>query len=846
MERKDVWKWGLLAVLVAGSLHLALPPEKINLGIDLMGGTSFVVEIDASEIERDIRRRADGEMTEKMFQSEMENRLRDAQERALTVLANRINELGTREPIIYPERGSQRIVIQLPGASDQERREAEEIIRRVAFLSFHIVHKDSTSLSQRLMDERMALPGYRIVDFDGQPYYERDPGSQAGAMPDPRRMFPDGKAPLNHVFLLHKNFMEKAQRELYSPICVRQIHEFTGDLLTDARVELTPLGEPYVSIEFDGRGARLFHDVTRDYGPGGLRNRDSQVGYRLAIALDHVVHSAPEIKDAIAGGRAQITGSFPSDEAYKLAMVLRTGALPAPVKIAERRQVDPALGADAVRKGLLSILVAGLAVVVFMLLFYRLSGMVADIALILNLALLPLGMVLVSGFLGVFLGTRAGGNPFALPVLTLPGIAGILLTIGMAVDANVLIYERFREEFKQGKRFWSAISAGYDRAFVTILDANLTTLLTGVILFVFGSGAIRGFAITLCAGILVSMFTSLVVTRMFFKLIGSGTKLKTLSMGTLFRETAIDFMARRKTAALVSLVVIAASWGLLLTRGLQNPAAVMGIDFVSGSSVTLSFDTEHRPDVESLRRALEQKGVSGPQIQYQREMNEDTEFLVVNTAFVEGAEKTEVRDLLVEAFPEARFAVQEQSDIAPQIGAQMKWQALKAIVIALAGIVLYISMRFQFGFATGAIVALVHDVLATAGIYVLLGGKISLPVVAALLTIVGYSVNDTIVIFDRIREDLRLVRNRSFVDICNLSVNQTLSRTLLTSFTTLLATGLLLWLGGGAIRDFALTLCIGVVVGTYSSIFIATPVMLWWQKDKKPEFGATAGGGAGK
>ncbi len=842
MERRDVWKWGLLTLLVAASLALVLPPgEKINYGIDLMGGTSFVVDIDPAEIEAEILRREGTGITEEQLKSEISNALRDAQERALIVIANRVNEMGTREPIIYPERGSNRIVIQLPGASDEERREAEDIIRRVAFLSFHMVHRDSELLSRSLMEERISLPGFKIIEYEGRPYYEQDQEAtrEAAALAvDPRRRFPDGKAPLNYMFLLEKVFLDRIKREVYHPICVRQIHEFTGDLLTNARPELSQFGQRYVSLELNNAGAILFHQITRDYGPGGPRNRDSETGYQMAIALDHIVHSAPVINEPIPGGRAQITGSFPGDESHKLAMVLRTGALPAPVRIIERRQVEPSLGIDSRDKGLTAIMAAGIGVLVFMLLYYRMSGLVADLALILNMALLPLGMVLVGGFLGVFLGARAGANPFSLPVLTLPGIAGILLTIGMAVDANVLIYERFREEFKLGKRFGSAIAAGYDRAFVTILDANLTTLLTGVILFIFGSGPIRGFAITLCAGILVSMFTALVFTRMVFKLIGAVSKIETLKMFCLIRETAVNFMDKRKIAAIASLTVIVVSWSMMIWRGVQDPASVFGIDFVSGSSVTLGFEQSQRPDVDAIRAALQDAGLAGAQIQYQKEMDEDKEYLVVNTAFVEG-EKTEINDILSPAFPDAKFKVLQQSDIAPQVGAELKMQALKAILIALAGIVIYISFRFQFGFATGAIAALVHDVMATAGLYVLLGGRISLPVVAALLTIVGYSVNDTIVVFDRIREDLRLVRNRTFKDICNLSINQTLGRTILTSLTTLIAVGMLLVLGGGAIRDFALTLCIGVLVGTYSSIFVATPVALWWHGDKKPDLGSS-------
>jgi SecD/SecF fusion protein len=465
-------------------------------------------------------------------------------------------------------------------------------------------------------------------------------------------------------------------------------------------------------------------------------------------------------------------------------------------------------------------------------------GIVANLALILTLVLLPLGMILAAGFLGIFAADVMQRGPVQLPVLTLPGIAGILLTIGMAVDANVLIFERIREESGGGKRLWTAITAGYDRAFVTIIDANLTTLLTGIILFIFGSGPIRGFAVTLCAGILVSMFTALVVTKLLLGLVAKYTKLKELKMLAIIKATNIKFMNMRALAAIFSAIVILGSWAFLISSGMKSPGNVLAVDFTGGYSLTHSVKEE--VEVETLRSALEAAGLSGIHVQYQRELQSGGDsYLQVKTSedLVNGGSPVDVvRDVLA-GYPQGGFVLEQEDKVGGQVGNELKKRAVKSIIMALLGIIVYLWIRFEFGFAVGAIVALAHDVLFTVGVYSLFGRQLSLPIVAALLTIVGYSVNDTIVVFDRIREDIRLVRNKSFKDICNLSINQTLSRTLLTSITTLITVSMLLVFGGGAINDFALALCIGILVGTYSSIFVATPMVLLWYRDRKPDFG---------
>ncbi|MCK5528952.1 MAG: protein translocase subunit SecD, partial [Kiritimatiellae bacterium] len=614
-------------------------------------------------------------------------------------------------------------------------------------------------------------------------------------------------------------------------------YELSGDNLKNAWAELTGMGQSVIKLEFDSKGRKKFGVVTSDHAPGGPRNPDPNNYHQLGIVLDGTLFSAPRINSAIFSGSAEISGNFTTVEAKRLANVLRAGSLPAPVKIVETRFVAPSLGEDSINSGIKAILMGAAIVLAFMLIYYMFCGIVADIALLLNMILLPLGMIVAAGFLSM--GHVGGGGVVRLPVLTLPGIAGILLTIGMAVDANVLIFERIREESRSGKRLWTSIIAGYDRAFITIMDANLTTLLTGVILFIFGSGPIRGFAVTLCAGILVSMYTSLVVTKMLFATVANKKSEKTLKMLRIVKDTKIDFVSFRKICAVLSISVIVVTWGMMVVKGVDSPNKIFGVDFTGGAAITYTFD--EAVEVGAIRDALDKAGIMDANIQYQQELEKDGDaFLLIKASDVTvDGEKTAIAvdKCMTENFASAGFVIAQADEVGPQIGKELKSRAVWSIVMALLGIVIYVSFRFELGFAIGAIVALTHDVLITVGIYTLFGRQLSLPIIAALLTIVGYSVNDTIVVFDRIREDLKLKRNMSFKDICNLSINQTLSRTILTSITTLITVVMLLVFGGGAIFDFALALCIGILVGTYSSIFVATPVVLFWYRNRKPDLG---------
>ncbi len=724
----------LVAVVAAAAVWFAYPPfdvrdgegkvtkeGKINLGLDLQGGMHLVLEVDVSKLEP--------------------NAAKDAPQRAIEVIRNRIDQFGVLEPVIHLQ-GENRILIQLPGITDRDR--AKDIIGKTAHLEFRLV-SDNPELVKSAMDKE-APEGYEIKTLEGR----------------------DGR---KETLLVEKEAV------------------MTGDLLVDATTEFSQegFGQPYVSLELNEKGAQIFADTT------GIN-----VGRRLAIVLDGEVYTAPVIRERIPSGRAQISGNFSIQEAKDIALVLRAGALPAPVKIIEERTVGPALGKDSVEKGIRSILMGGISVLVFMLVYYLVAGAVADLALVLNI-------LIIAGVLAYFKAT-----------LTLPGIAGLVLTIGMSVDANVLIFERIREELKLGKAIRAAIHAGYDKAFWTILDSNVTTLIVALILFQFGTGPVRGFATTLSVGILASMFTALFVTRLIMDIITSGSKgLKNLKMLQFFNSPNIPFVKIRKAAYILSLVVIVVGMSSFIRKGAEN----YGIDFTGGT--LQQFEFKESVEVGAVRRVLSGIGLGDSVIQ---QFGEGRDFVIRSVS----DRSEDIIEALSEKFGKDKFDVMRVESVGPAVGEDLRKAAFMALIYAMIGICVYISLRFEFRFAITAIVALIHDVLVSVGMVALTGREISLPVIAALLTIVGYSINDTIVLFDRIREDRKFMRKSSMSEIVNVSINQTLSRTVLTSLTTLLVVICLYVFGGKVINDFAFVLLVGVIVGTYSSIFIACPLLLDW------------------
>jgi SecD/SecF fusion protein len=565
----------------------------------------------------------------------------------------------------------------------------------------------------------------------------------------------------------------------------------SGKNVASAFRSVDQLGRPVVIIEFNAEGRDKFGKLT-----------EQNIGRRMAVVLDGEVYSAPVIRTAIYGSCEISGGNMSITEAEELASVLKN-PLENPVAIVDERGVDPSLGASSVRSGFTAGWISIVAVALFVLLYYRWLGLVAVFGLMVNILIL-LGLLAQFGF-----------------TLTLPGLAGLILTIGIGVDANVLVFERIREEMNRHRSGIETVTSGFQHAFSSILDANVTTVIAAAILFWYGSGPVQGFATVLCLGIFSSMFAALVVSRTGAEwLADKGGKAK-LHMFRLFEEAKFNFLGWRRPAYVFSLLMLGAGIAAVAVRGVN----ALGVDFTGGDLVTLSF--QEKIDDGRVRSSL---GNLAEVAQYQRSPVGQDEILSLRTAFGNGEPAVAK---LQQDFPSAGFTQIQLDKVAPIVGEELKKNALIALILGVVGVFLYVAWRFEPTFAIGAIVALIHDVLISLGLFVLLGRELSLPMVGAILAVAGYSINDTIVIFDRIRETFRGGLHGNKAEAMNLAINQTLSRTLMTSATTFLAVLVLFLFGGRVINDFALILLIGIVVGTYSSIFIASPIALFAGGRKK-------------
>ncbi len=862
LDTPSIIKWAILAVLVAFSCYVTFPAkEKVRLGLDLKGGTSFTVQIDEQKLVEDLEAEAyrTKNVTPETATPELKTNITatakaraqqimsESDDLTLEVLRKRIDAIGTNEPIIA-KADNHRILIQIPGADEAQAAAAEASVKSAAFLEFRLVHKENETNARKILDSEATPEGFVRSTCNGEPCFVR--ADNYSALYDADSNFQKKSlykmaAAAGVDVLVYECVLEEVGKDdvagqvAYVPMFLSRTpaNKLSGDTVTKA----TPskeLGKTVVNLEFNSEGAKKFATLT-----------GKNVGRQLAIVLDDVVRSAPRLNERISGGRCEISGNFTWKEATDLAGVLNAGALKAPIRIIEKRTVSPSLGAEAVSKGTTSAVIGVVLVLAFMLCYYFACGVVADTALILNMILWPAGMIIASGVMSVFVFDGTGSSSLGqLPVLTLPGIAGLVLSIGMAVDANVLIFERMREEFRAGKTAKGAVASGYDRAFLAIFDSNLTTLITGVILFIFGSGPIRGFAVTLCGGIIISMFTALVITRLIFNLTTKDTT-KPFKMAQWVSENiSFDFFKWSKKACIASAAIIVVTLGIFVARAFSNPASVMAVDFTGGVALTYNaIDAEGKNvelDTEKVREVVAATGVTDQTIQ--SSTGADGVQTLVKTSTVnlpqtnDKGETVEVASSLVieqaldKAFPECKVTLDSEDRVGSQIGSELKKDAFWSIVVSLICIIIYVSFRFQFGFALGGVVALAHDALITLGIFTICGCQVSLTTVAALLTIVGYSINDTIVVFDRIREMMARDEDTPFPELVNKALNMTLSRTVLTTLSTLLPVGALYFFGGAAMHDFAFALFIGLIVGTYSTLFLAPTVMLAWYRGKRP------------
>jgi len=824
-------------------------------------------------------------MTDKEVQSILEKKLDESIESAFEVIRKRIDKFGVTQPNIQRIGKSARILVELPGAKDVER--VKVLLSGTAQLEFYETHTFSeaaqyliavngklkeaivaddvtaeTSADDLLGTENDSIkkaneknPLFEVLSLNPYGFQGQKATRLAFAkVSDTAKI----NGFLNSTKNLRTGVIKNAKYRWgilftagdkagfgipeddinkYVPLyALKSDRDGTpamlGDVLTDARQQYTQVGDAAVGLSMNSLGAKQWEELTGNV---------AKQGNAIAIVLDDVVYSAPGAGQAISGGQTEISGSFTLNEAKDLANVLRAGKLPASADIIQSAEVGPSLGQDAIDSGQMSFILALLMVFVWMVFYYGKAGLYANIALALNILLI----------FGILAGLGA--------VLTLPGIAGIVLTIGMSVDANVLIFERIKEELALGKSQAEAIKDGFSNALSSILDANVTTLLTAIILFMFGTGPIQGFATTLIIGIMTSLFTAIFITRLLVDWDvnkGSVLPFSTGMTKNVMKKMGINFLGKRKLTYIISAVLVIGSLGSLLTGGLNE-----GIDFVGGRTFQVKFDKAvNTTDVsEKLTKVFEGsaevKTYGGDdQLKISTKFKIDEKGLAVDKE-IKNLLFNQLKDMLPAGMTFEQFQKGENGQgivqtmkVGPTIADDIKKNSLLAVFGSLIVVFLYILMRFKWWqFSLGAVAAVFHDVIIVLGIFSLLRNvmpfnmEIDQAFIAAILTVIGYSLNDTVVVFDRIREYFNNNEDWAYGKTVNQALNSTLSRTLNTSITTLIVLVTIFVLGSESIRGFIFALIIGVIVGTYSSLFIATPVMFdtvgnkELKRDKKEE-----------
>jgi SecD/SecF fusion protein len=687
--------------------------------------------------------------------------------KVVDIMQKRLNGAGVSEPEIRPL-GDNEVEIRMPGVSVKDNPEAIDAIKKPAKLEFRLVDRNH----------------------------------------DPATTTPD-KYPLGYEVLNWEHENSETGEKIETPFFVNLRPVALGSIIKNAMPQMDQSGRVYIALTMTSDGAKIFEDITRSIenenneAPYVNMSEDNPARYgKLAIVLDGTLYSAPQVKLAIPGGRAVIEGEFSQREAVELSNALNN-PLEHELKVDEADEVGPSLAADARDSSIKAALLGSALVVAFMLLVYAFAGFLSIITLALHMVVI----IGIQSSIGV--------------TLTLPGVAALVLTVGMAVDANILIYERMREELTAGKSLMNALEAGYSRALASIIDSNCTTLITAGILIWLGSGPIKGFGVILAIGLLSNLLCVLVFNQALLELCISTGLVKKLRFVRLIPITSIPFFSLRKIAFVVSLAVIVIGLSSIYSRG----NAALGIDFRGGDEVTATF--AQPVAIGDITRTARDAGVGEVVSNYQTELGTGQQELKFQTEAGRGAD---LFSALQKTYPQAKLVQLGINTIGPAVSDNLKWNALLSLVLALVGVMIYVAFRFEVGYAVGAIVATLHDVLVTVGVFVLVGGQFSAPMVAAVLMIIGYSLNDKVIVFDRVREELKLNPHLRLVQVLDLAVNRTLSRTTLTSLTTFLASTALFVFGAGVVSAFALVFMIGIITGTASSIFIANPVFCWWHK----------------
>ncbi|ELR70917.1 Protein-export membrane protein SecD [Fulvivirga imtechensis AK7] len=829
--------------------------------------------------------------------------IEDAIERSFIILRTRIDQFGTSQPNIQRLPGTGRIQIEIPGADNPER--VRKLLQGVAKLEFwevaelNEINNSLMAINDMLVKEQQAARKLKGSDLkteveseQGVPQDQEEDladalsgedsevdttdgdldaalGSDAADGDRLDSLMNDNVSPLfaltkaggglvydvRDTAVIGKILRRSEVRSLLSrtvkplwdvkPTVNEQTGEellqlyfvrtgrggnakLTGEVITDARQDLDQFSRPAVSMQMNALGTRVWAKMTADAANQTPKGR-------IAIVLDNLIYSAPYVNGEIPNGSSQISGNFTIEEAKDLANILKAGSLPAPTRIVEEAIVGPTLGKVAQNQGIISIVSGLVVVVLFMVAYYAKGGIVANIALVFNIFFI----------LGILAQFNAS--------LTLPGIAGIVLTIGMSIDANVLIFERIREELRNGVKLRAAVTDGYKKAFSSIVDANVTTFLTAVILYVLGQGPVKGFAITLMIGIACSFFTAVYITRVIVEWMvrkGDETKVSfsTPFSSNLLSNLNIDFMGRRRMAYMISGIVIVIGLALVAIQGLN-----MGVDFKGGRSYIVNFQNPVvATDMKlALGKVFEGAGTEVKNYDGNNNIKVTTSYMVddesdtaddeVKNALISGIESFTGQKYVSTAsqMGAEHFTISGSSKVGATIADDIKTASMEAGIFSVVVIFLYILIRFRkWQFSTGAIVAVVHDTLFVFSAFAIAGllginFEIDQVFVAALLTIIGYSINDTVVVFDRIREYLNLGTSSDKIKIFNSAINTTLNRTMMTSLTTMIVVLILFIFGGEVLRGFSFALLIGILVGTYSSIFIASPVVIDLDK-KKP------------
>ena len=846
------------------------------------GGMPLARIFSTYELRDKISAEATDELVIEVIRSEAESAISNS----FNVLRNRIDRFGVTQPNIQKLGNSGRILVELPGVKEPER--VRKLLQGTASLEFwatydnaevenYLVEANST-LAQLLADtdEAVVADAAPVAESDTLlaqelQQNENDAAAQAAfakqnplfsvlqpsgarghacigyasyadtakvnkylAMPQIKALFPPEFRPMWTV----KASAMDPSGNIFELVAIKSTSRdgkatLDGGAVTDARVQYgNTNGSPEVSMSMNAEGANTWARMTKD-----------NIGKQIAIVLDGMVYSYPTVQNEISGGSSQITGNFTIEEAEDLANVLKSGKLPAPATIIQEQVVGPSLGAESINAGLISFIIAFLLVLIYMVLFYQGAGLVADIALLCNVILL-FGTLVSFG-----------------AVLTLPGIAGLVLTLGMVVDANVIIYERIKEELRAGKGLGKAVADGYSNAYSAIIDGQITTLLTGIVLFIFGSGPVQGFATTLIIGIITSVLTSIFISRLIFDdriVKGKNITFDNKLTRNFLQNTHIDFLGKKKIAYIASGLVILISIVSICTKGFTY-----GVDFTGGRTYVVRFDQPvTAEDVrEAATEAFSAKGEGAVEVKQfggESQMKITTQYKVeeesteVDTE-VEGILYEALKGFYAEELTLAEFTstlenpngIISSDKVGPTIANDMTRDAIFAVILALLVIFGYIAIRFKgWTWGLGGVTGLAHTAIIVIGFFSLFSGILpfSLDVdqtfIAAILTIIGYAINDTVVIFDRIREYKELHPKSDFRQNTNEALNSTLSRTMNTSLTTLVTMIAIAIFGGEVIRGLAVALILGIIVGTYASIFIATPIM--YDVTKKAEAKAAA------